>query len=96
MTQPAVLCSPCGVPGSVTDHGHASRRLSALTADMYGVGSKSQNELSRPDLAIMSAGGQQSLFELVRRVRRLWTVIERAEGPACPGPLILRLAGQLG
>ena len=29
---------------------------------MYGVGSASQDELSRPDLAIMSAGGQQSLL----------------------------------
>ena len=29
---PAVLRSPCGVPGSVTDRGHTSRRLSALTA----------------------------------------------------------------
>ncbi len=39
MTQPTVLCSPCGVPGSVTDRGHASRRLSALTADLGGISS---------------------------------------------------------
>jgi hypothetical protein len=31
---PTVLRSPCGVPESVTDRGHASRRLSALTADL--------------------------------------------------------------
>jgi hypothetical protein len=29
---PTVPCSPCGVPRSVTDRGHASRRLSALTS----------------------------------------------------------------
>jgi hypothetical protein len=31
---PTVLRSSCGVPGSVRDRGHASRRLSALTADL--------------------------------------------------------------
>jgi len=36
MTQPTLLCSPCGVPRSVTDRGHASRRLSALAAQ-FGV-----------------------------------------------------------
>jgi len=36
MTQPPVLCSPCGVPGLSRDRGHASRRLSALTAVMDG------------------------------------------------------------
>ena len=36
MTQPTVLCSPCGVPGPVTDRGRASRRLSALTAVICG------------------------------------------------------------
>ncbi len=33
-SDPTVLRSPCRVPESVTDRGHASRRLSALTADL--------------------------------------------------------------
>jgi hypothetical protein len=48
---PTVLCSPCGMPGSVTDRAHASRRLSARTAAMRG-----SRNLDRP------SGGAQNGF----------------------------------
>ena len=53
MTQPTVLCSPCGVPGSVTDRGHASRRLSALTADLYWNSPFSPIRWTSADLGIL-------------------------------------------
>ena len=48
-------------PATVTDRDQTIASMRA-GSDMYGVGSESQDELSRPDLAIMSAGGQQSLL----------------------------------
>jgi hypothetical protein len=51
---------------TLIDCNAASQSLAAATAryppNMYGAGSESQDELSRPDLAIMSAGGQQLLL----------------------------------
>jgi hypothetical protein len=47
-----MLRSPCRVPGSVTDRGHTSRRLSALTADLVGRRRHGVYRLIRADRAV--------------------------------------------